>query len=198
MENQDREHLFNIARIFIPFIFMALVGYGQSTDSLRLDLKGDCEKNFSLEKIDSTFNNFYIKDFGDTVYFRNAICTIQAQTTTPVTFKRRIKNGYANGFIRIYLHSDNSYTWIDGKFSEGFISSGSHLEYYHNGTLKISGQYEYGHRYGIWTWYFENGKINRIIIYEIADVIREIEYDIEGNIIEDYDFVKEKTNANTK
>ena len=185
-------------RTLIPFFFVAFIGFGQSSDSLRFDFNNECEKNFSTEKLDSTFCNFYILDFKDTVYFRAANCIIQPQTTTPITFKRKVKKGYANGFIRFYFKTEDSYKWIDGEFSEGFISTGSHLEYFSNGTLKITGQYELGHRSGVWTWYFENGNINRIVIYKIADPIREIEYDVEGNVIEDYDFVKEKSNANNK
>lgn len=171
------------------------VGDDQPSDSLRFNVNNDCEKNFSTKKIDSSYCNFYMLDFKDTVYFKSAGCIIQPQTTSPVTFKRRIQNGYANGFMRMYLQADSSYTWIDGKYSEGFISSGSHLEYFLNGTLKKSGQYEFGQRSGVWSWYFESGKINRIIIYENSDPVREIEFDKEGNVVAEYDFVKEKTNA---
>lgn len=175
-----------------------MTGFGQSTDSLRLNINNECEKNFSTEKIDSTFCNFYIKDFKDTIYFRQANCINQAQTTSPLTFKRRILNGYAIGFLRIYSQNDYTYSWVDGNFTNGFIINGSHLEYYLSGTLNLTGQYENGHRNGVWTWYFENGKIKRIVVYEIAEPIKEMEYDNDGRLIEEYDFVKEKSNANMR
>lgn len=175
--------------------FSTIIVDGQPFDSLRFDFKNTCEKNFSTKKIDSSYCNFYMLDFNDTVYFRSASCIIQPQTTSPVTFKYRIQNGYANGFMRMHLQADNSFTSIDGRFSEGIISTGSHLDYFLNGTLKTSGQYEFGQRSGVWTWYFESGKINRIIIYENSDPLREIEFDKEGNVVAEYDFVKEKTNA---
>lgn len=181
-----------MVKLSIPIIFFVFTGFGQSTDSLRMDIFNECDKNFSSIKKDSSYCNFYIKDFKDTMFFRFSSCIFRTQTTSPLTFKRRIKNGYANGFIRFFSKNDNSYSLLDGNFNNGFIISGSQLEYYNNGILKLSGQYEFGHRSGIWTWYYENGKINRIIVYEIADVIREIEYDINGEIIFEYDFVKEK------
>lgn len=114
-----------------------------------------------------------------------------------MTFRRIIQNGYANGFIRIYAQNGAGYTWIDANFSDGFIVEGSHLEYYQNGTLKLTGQYEKGYRSGVWTWYFENGKMNRIVVYDFAEPVKELEFDDKGNLIEEYDFVKEKTNTHT-
>ena len=187
----------NMFKILIPFIFI-LTGFGQSSNSLRTIIDNECEKNFSTKKLDSTFCNFYIKDFKDTVYFRNSSCILQAQTTSPLTFKRRIQNGYADGFFRVYSQYDISNAWIDGTYSNGFIIAGSYLEYYTNGKLKLTGQFENGHRSGVWTWYFENEKINRIVIYEIAEPLKEMKLDKDGNIIEEYDFIKEKTNANNK
>ena len=60
----------------------------------------------------------------------------------------------------------------------------------------MTGQYAYGHRHGIWTWYYPNEQIERIVTYELAEPIKEIEYDVNGNIIEQFDVIKEKTNAN--
>jgi hypothetical protein len=196
MEIRYRKHPLNMFNLLIPFLFFVLTGFGQSTDSMRINIFNECEKNFSVVRLDSTFCNFYIKDFKDTIYFRHSSCILQAQTTSPLTFKLRIQNGYAHGFLRIYAQNDSSYTWIDGDFSNGFIVHGSHLEYYPNGTLKLTGQYEDGHQNGVWTWYFEDGKINRIVIYKIAEPVKIMEYDTEGNLIDEYDFVKEKTNAN--
>ncbi len=183
-------------KTLIPSIFAIFLGFGQSSDSLLLRILDDCEKNFSTEKIDSTFCNFYIKDFQDTVFFKYADCILQAQTTSPLTFKRRIQNGYANGFLRIYAENTESYSWLDGYYVNGSISSGSYIEYYQGGKLKLSGQFINGHRQGVWTWYFENGNINRLFVYEIAEPIKEIVYDMNGKIIEEYDFVNEKNNTN--
>jgi hypothetical protein len=197
MEKHLKTHLLNMIKILLPSIFTVFLGFGQSSDSLLHRILNDCEKNFSMEKIDSTFCNFYIKDFKDTVFFKHDDCILQAQTTSPLTFKRRIQNGYANGFLRIYTENTDSYSWLDGYYVNGSISSGSYLEYYQSGKLKLSGQFINGHRQGVWTWYFENGNINRLFVYEIAEPIKEIEYDMNGKIIDEYDFVDEKNNANT-
>ena len=186
--------------LLIIFILFVSTVNGQTNDPLHIPkyIYEDCQNNFSLTPIDSSFCNFYIINFKDTVYFTQSSCIVQVQTTSPLTFKRRIQNGYANGFLRIYTQNENSFSWLDGNFSNGIITYGSYLEFYTNSRLKLTGQFEKGQRNGVWTWYFENGQLLRIVIYDNAEMIKEIEYDINGHIIEEYDFVKEKINSNSQ
>jgi len=176
-------------------IFVALFGFTQNKqDSVtleKLDLKNYCNNNFSLTKKDSTFTNFYVSNYRDTIFFKSANCIVTVEPSTPPTFKRRILDGWAEGELQIFLKNDSTYSWTYGSFREGVLVQGSIYQYYENDKVQLTGQYLYGHKYGVWTWYYENGQIERIVTYERAEPIKEIEFDKQGKIIEQYDVIRE-------
>lgn len=167
-----------------------------STKLINLNFEGYCNDNFSLQGDDSLFVNYYISNYKDTIFFKSANCILTAEPSTPPTFRRRTINGWADGDLQIYYKNDSTYNWTYGAFENGVLIRGSFYEYYCNDNFRLTGQYAYGHRHGVWTWYFPNGKIQRIATYEFAEPIKEVEFDNEGKIIEQYDVIKEKTNAN--
>ena len=186
-----------IATSIVFLLFLSNVLSQQDSINIsKIDFENYCNNNFSPKGDDSLFVNFYILNFKDTVFFKSANCILTGQTTTPTIFKRRILNGWAEGDLQVYYINDSTYNWTYGEFKNGVLISGSFYEYFLNGKFRLTGQYAYGHRHGIWTWYYPNGKIERIITYELAEPIKEIEFDIKGNIIEQFDVIKEKTNAN--
>lgn len=148
---------------------------------------------FSKEKKDSSYCNYYITDFADTVYFKHDNCLFSIQLTSPtLTFKRKSLNGYAEGILRIYTQYENSYSTEDGTFSDGISLSTYFIEYYNNGTIKITGQYLGGRRRGVWTWYYENGQIERIAVLKDGETWKELEFDLEKKLIYEYDFIQER------
>jgi len=186
-----------ILTIYVLFLISLNYVHGQQDSSrITLDLKNYCNENFSTVGDDSLFVNFYISNFKDTIFFKSADCIVTGEPSNPPTFKRRILNGWAEGDLQVYLKNDSTYQWIYGQYKNGVLISGSYFEYFLNGKFRLTGQYAYGHRHGIWTWYYPNEQIERIVTYELAEPIKEIEYDVNGNIIEQFDVIKEKTNAN--
>lgn len=185
------KHLFTII-----FSLQLLTAYNQSVskiDSLpTIDLNAICNENFSQIKKDSTFSNFYISNYKDTMFFRPASCIISIELTSPLTFRRRIKGGWAEGKLRVFQQNDSSYTWLNGEFTKGLIISGNTYEYYKSNSPKLTGQIIEGQRFGIWTWYFENGKIQRLITFESAESVKEIEFDQNGKVLYRYDLFDEK------
>jgi MORN repeat variant len=163
-------------KTFILFLFLPFLSFSQTKDSLLYFIKHGCDNIFSETVLDSTYCNFYISENSDTIYFKYASCIVEAQTTSPLSFKRKIWKGYAEGFLRIYMNYTDSYSWLEGDFLNGSIQSGTYLEYYKNGTFKLTGQFIGGQRDGIWTWYDENGKIQRLFIYKIGEPLKEFEY----------------------
>lgn len=177
-------------------IATTFTAFGQSKDSvLVFDFRKDCTQNFSAIKLDSTFSNYYISDYKDTIYFKNAYCINQPVLTSPLSFKRRVLNGYAEGFLRVYMAYENYYSILDGTFFNGNISSGSYFEYFNSGKIKTTGQYLGGQCFGVWTYYFENGRTERLMEYSDGDYVKLIECDENGVLLEDYDFVKEKAES---
>ena len=146
----------------IIFFLQVLISYNQSNskkDSLpTIDINAICNENFSQIKKDSTFSNFYISDYKDTIFFRPTNCVISIELKSPLTYRRRIKDGWAEGKLRVFLQNDSSYTWLNGEFKKGIIVNGSTYEYYKSNSLKLTGQIIEGQRFGVWTWYYENGK----------------------------------------
>lgn len=164
-------------KTIILLLFFPFLGFSQTKDSLLYFIKHDCDNIFSETVLDSTYCNFYISENSDTIYFKHASCIVEAQTTSPLTFKRKILKGYAEGLLKIYMKYKDSYSWLEGDFLNGSIQSGTYLEYYKNGTFKVKGQFIGGQRDGTWTWYDENGKIQRLFIYKIGEPLKEFEYD---------------------
>jgi len=188
-------------RIFvIQVIFCVFVGSAQSNmDTLVIDFIKNCDKNFSLFKKDSTFTNYYISGYKDTVFFNSANCIISAVPSTPPVFKRRILNGWAEGELQVFNSNDTIFSWINGLYEKGVMIRGNLYGYYKkNGILRLTGQFAFGHRFGIWTWYYKNTQIKRVVTYELAEPIKEVYYDVDGNIKGQNDVIKEKSNAKVK
>ncbi len=156
------------------------------------NFQSSCDINFSEIKLDSTFTNYYIVNYKDTVFFKDNICMISRQTTMPTTFITRIKGGYAEGFLRIFTTKEFSYSVLDGSFSNGNLNSGSFFEYYNSGKIRLTGQYLGSRPFGTWTTYYESGQIERIITYDQIESVKKIEYQQDGEIIDYYDFLEEK------
>jgi hypothetical protein len=162
----------------------------------KFDFTDYCNDNFKSIGDDSLFVNFYISNHTDTVYFRNASCIIQGQPSRPIVYKRRIKNSWAEGELQIFQKNDSNYNWTYGSYKNGVLTQGSFYKYYNNGDFQLTGQYAFGYPHGIWTLYHQNGRIERIVTYELGHPIKEIEFDNKGNIIEQYDLIKKLTKAN--
>jgi antitoxin component YwqK of YwqJK toxin-antitoxin module len=163
-----------------------------SEKTLTFDFQGSCDKNFSEIKLDSTFTNFYIINYKDTIFFKDNTCMISRQTTSPTTFITRVKGGYAEGFLRIFTSSDLSYSILDANFSNGHLIDGNSFEYYNSGKIKLTGQYLGGRPFGTWTTYYESGQVQRIVTYDQREYIKLIEYEENGVVIENYDYFEEK------
>lgn len=155
-------------------VLIASDTYGQSVDSVIVfDFKKRCDPFFSSKKTDATFCHFYISEKADTVYFSNLECMASRQTTTPTTFTYYLQNGLADGSVRVFFDFQSYSSVLDAKFVEGTIAEGTVKEYYKSGDLKLTGQFLAGQRYGIWTWYYENGQMQRLITYEMGEPLNE-------------------------
>lgn len=148
--------------------------YSQSVDSVIVfDFKKRCDPFFSSKKVDATFCHFYISEKADTVYFSNLECMASRQTTTPTTFRYYLQNGLADGSVRVFFDFQSYSSVLDGEFVKGSLIEGTVKEYYKSGNLKLTGQFLEGQRYGIWTWYYENGQMQRLITYEMGEPVNE-------------------------
>lgn len=187
-----------ILTIFLTHIMCLTYAQGQM-DSIKLitiDFTEYCNDNFSSQRDDSSFVNYYISNNKDTMFFKAAPCIQTAEPSTPPTFRRRVLNGWAEGDLQVYHKKDSTYTWSKGSYLNGVLIKGSYTEYYDDDTALLKGQYVYGNRYGVWNWYFPNGKVKLKLAYEMGEPIQQIEYDLDGEIIELYDVVKEKAQDN--
>lgn len=170
-------------------LFVSFVGFGQENFIPALH---KCDI-FSKEKKDSSYCNYYITDFSDTVYFKHDNCLFSIQLTSPaLTFRRKTLNDYAEGILRIYTQYEDSYSIEDGTFSDGTALSTYFIEHYNSGNIKTTGQYVGGRKQGVWTWYYENSQIEKIAILEDGETWKEIEFDLDGNLIYEYDFIQER------
>ncbi len=159
------------ARILGSLLLLAnLHSHSQSADSVIVfDFEKRCDPFFNSKKIDSTFCHFYVSEKKDTVYFSNLECMASRQTTSPTTFKYYLQNGLANGSVRIFFDFGSYSSVLDGQFLKGSLTEGAVREYYKDGNLKSTGQFLGGHRYGIWTWFYENGQLQRLITYDLGE-----------------------------
>lgn len=151
----------------------------------------DCDQNFSESKNDSSYTNFYIQNFRDTVYFQNAPCIEQIQLTSPLTFLRINYGGYAEGFLRVFEKKENFFSYTDALYSVGKLVFGTYIEYYKSGKLSCTGQFEHGVKSGTWIWFYEDSKIQRVVSYIESEPITIHEYDNNGVEINFYDFFEE-------
>ncbi len=152
------------------FLLVNTHSYCQTSDSaIVFDFEKHCDPFFNSKKADSTFCHFYVSEKKDTVYFSNLECMASRQTTTPPTFKYYLQNGLANGSVRVFFDFGNYSSVLDGQFVKGSLTEGAVREYYKDGNLKSTGQFLNGHRYGIWSWYYENGQLQRLITYNLGD-----------------------------
>ena len=87
------------------------------------------------------------------------------------------------GHISIIININNYY--FDGYTVLGLIESGVIIKYHANGKIMMTGQYSDNWKIGIWTTYYENGKIEslNIFIKGADEPVIEKEFDINGEII---------------
>lgn len=88
-----------------------------------------------------------------------------------------ICKGY-NNCLEQYEYYDNNLNIIKKKYficttlseDEEIVEKKcrDYLEYYRNGQIKIKGHYENNHEDGIWTYYGENGKIEKKVIKNLV------------------------------
>jgi antitoxin component YwqK of YwqJK toxin-antitoxin module len=176
----------------IIILFVSFVNFGQEDFQISVKNLLKCDI-FSKEKKDSSYCNYYITDFSDTVYFKHDNCLFDIQLTSPaLTFKRTSLNGYAEGALRIHTQYEDSYSVEDGTFSNGISLSTYFIEYYNSGNIKTTGQYIGGQRRGVWTWYYENGQIEKIAVLEDGEIWKEMEFDLHKKLIYKYDFINER------
>ena len=98
-----------------------------------------------------------------------------------------LKNGtpFTGYFKRRLVHKDSTYSIFSGHLKNGLIETGSFIEFYHNGIIKQTGQYQNNWKSAIWTYYYPDGKIEWLTKYiEGADYpVIEFEYDTSGSLI---------------
>ncbi|MNJ83338.1 MORN repeat variant [compost metagenome] len=168
------------ARILcLLLLLIASYHYGQSADSVIVfDLKKYHASLFNSKKADSTFCHFYISEMADTVYFSSLDGVVVCLETTPTTFKYFLQNGLANGAFKIFFDFRTYSSLLDGKFVKGSLAEGTVKEHYKSGRLKLTGQLLEGQRFGIWTWYYENGQMQRLVTYDMGEPVDEQEFRI--------------------
>ena len=88
-------------------------------------------------------------------------------------------------FKRRLVQKDSTYSIFSGHLKNGLIETGGFIEFYPNGIIKQTGQYQNNWKSAIWTDYYPDGKIEWLTKYiEGADYpVIEFEYDTSGNLI---------------
>jgi hypothetical protein len=90
-----------------------------------------------------------------------------------------------SGYLkRRIVKEDSTVSVFSGILSDGYIKNGSYIEFYYDGKVKQTGQYEKNWKIGIWTHYHQNGLIEWIGKYiDGADYpVVEFEYDEDGKL----------------
>lgn len=176
----------------------SVFGFGQSPIQISTERLFKCDI-FSEQQNDSSYCNYYITDFTDTVYFKHDQCLFTVILTSPTTtFKRKTQNGYAEGTLKIYTRYEGHYSVEEGSFSDGIAIRTHYREYYDDGTYKTAGQYLYGQADGPWIRCYENGQIERIAIFENWEALKEREFDLQNNVLFEYDLIRELNNPETE
>ncbi|MNV00086.1 MORN repeat variant [compost metagenome] len=180
MDFRMNEHLRKMkSRILCSLLLLLITShsYSQSSDSgFVFDFRKSCDRFFNSKKADSTFCHFYVSERTDTIYFSDPGCMVYGQTTSPTTFLYYLQNGLANGSIRIFFDFKSYSSLLDAQFIKGSIAEGTVKEYYKNGSLKLTGQFLGGQHFGIWTWYYENGQMERLVTYDMGEPMDEQEF----------------------
>jgi hypothetical protein len=176
-------------------ILIYLASFGQENN---LIIKAELTKESNIIK-DSTFVNWYVLNVKDTFYFPENSTVIQCNYLHSLDRdhnKCRIyinqKLGTGNIEIVRYNISDNSTTSYSGTISNGLYLTGTYITKSFKGFPLLTGQYVNNWKYGFWTSYFSNGKIQSIDKYieGVNDPVKTWEYNEAGELIE---FTDEET-----
>jgi len=67
-----------------------------------------------------------------------------------------------------------------GAFKNGILN-GNYVVWHANGLLRSIGAYREGQKYGTWTFYRDNGTLEKEVEFKLDRIIKTIHYDEEGN-----------------
>jgi antitoxin component YwqK of YwqJK toxin-antitoxin module len=87
-----------------------------------------------------------------------------------------------SGYVKQRIvKKDSTVKVFSGILSEGYIMNGSYIEFYYNGKIKQTGQYENNWKVGIWTSYYENGQIEWLGKYIEKNDYPVVEFEYKNN-----------------
>jgi hypothetical protein len=191
-------------RLFFTLTFFILTTFchGQ-TDNYSDTVKA----SFLWKKFgdDSLKSSYHIYDDSDTVFFKldtlknrlaDGKILSESKHVDCIDIPTSIEKGHNwcqilkdsipfSGYLKKRIVKEDSTVMVfSGILSDGYIKNGSYIEFYYNGKVKQSGQYENNWKVGIWTSYHQNGQIEWIgkYIEENDYPVVEFEYDKNGEL----------------
>jgi len=189
--------------LLILMTLITLVSFGQDNN---LTVKMEFKKE-SKVKIDSTFVNYYILNDRDTFYFPNNSSVIQCDYLQSIDRDHNkctinINQKLGNGRIEIvqYHSFDKSTATFCGQISNGLFLTGTYMIKSPNGIPLLIGQYNNNWKYGYWTSYYSNGRIQTIYKYieGADDPVKTWEFNKTGKLLDFTDVETEIINLINK
>ena len=146
---ENYEDTLNSSILWTPFLVsQSNVSYHifDETDTVFFKLE-DLGIKFSNSKFTKDTSHVDCIDVTNTIEKGHNRCAI-LKNGTPFTgyFKRRL------------VQKDSTYSIFSGYLKNGLIETGSFIEFYSNGIIKQTGQYQNNWKNSIWTDYYQDGK----------------------------------------
>ena len=145
-------------------------------------------------KVDSSYINYYIIDFKDTIWFTEYSEVVKCDFTAKLDKSHNNCTFYSNkkemnGFFTICTINNDITQIYKGTMKNGNYENGTVSRYFENGIIQMIGQYQDNWKIGFWTTYHNNGRLDSIMkfIEGANDPVVEIEYDENGKIINSID-----------
>lgn len=170
--------------LFISFILVSQQFWGQEIFHFETKItESKC-------KLDSTFINYYVKDFSDTVWFTKASDVIKCNYLVKLekshnnclyaTFKAPM-----NGYFTIQTKNYDMSNLYQGTLINGQLETGTYTSFYSADQIYIMGQYQNNWKIGFWTTFRYNGLLDSVnkFIEGANDPVVVYKFDEYGNIL---------------
>lgn len=149
---------FVLRKACVVFGLASMIAVGQAAWSVRVaaqEAKSTPSKS-SRSSSDAPQETVKIEPYvGDPIYLDEVEQIAKPTVVTRETLKENFEDQKTMRVEReIARYSDNS-----------FAADGKYLEYHPSGKPFIEGQFKAGRHEGTWTYYFENGQVNRKVVY---------------------------------
>ena len=106
-------------------------------------------------------------------------------------------DAYSKSYYKLFDQSNNLLAEgeLYGSEKYGLWRNGKWIEYYPNGTVKISGNYYHGNEVGLWNRYYSNGQLKQSETITLVEINKESRYCLSGSYQEYYETGQLKVNG---